>query len=190
MLSTDVAKDRRPSRFIGKLMLSNSANRPKLNAENHPQVSQHGSSPTDVAKGWRRGVMLACAGVSFVLGVLGFLLPVIPATPFLLLTSHLLIRSSPRLNQRLMHSRWFGSILVDWQQNGGVRKHVKVKAIILVVVTVALTIYYSGYSAPFAIAIVGLASVGITVVYRLPVADDASEKTKIKASRAKKEGWR
>lgn len=125
-----------------------------------------------IARGWRKIMFLGLAGVFFVLGALGAILPGLPATPFLLLTSYLLVRSSPRLNQRLMRSRIFGPILVDWQIHGGVRRQVKAKAVVVVVVTVALTIYWCGYSPVLTAAVIFFAAVGILFIYRLPVARD------------------
>ncbi len=122
-----------------------------------------------VAKGWRRVAYLTMAGISFVLGVGGALLPGLPATPFLLLSSYFLIRSSPRLNKKLKQSRVFGPILVDWQDHGGVKGRVKVSAIAAVLLTLAFTIYATKYSATFTCIVVALAVIGIVVICRLPV---------------------
>ena len=105
----------------------------------------HRSSPKlpfaqRVLLSWRKLVCLSLASVFFACGILGVLLPGLPATPFLLLTSYFLIRSSPRLNAALLRSRLFGPILVDWQIHGGVRRHVKVQAVVAVTIAVAVTI--------------------------------------------------
>ena len=144
----------------------------ELHADAKPPVSKGSPQESSVAKGWRRVAYLSLAGVFFVLGVAGTVLPGLPATPFLLLTSYFLIRSSPRLNRKLLQSRFFGPLLVDWQVHGGVRLHVKVKAIVVVLLTVAFTIYISGYSGLVAAAISALAAVGIAVICRQPVAGD------------------
>ena len=126
-----------------------------------------------VALGWRRFGLLSLAAVFFCLGFLGAMLPGIPATPFLLLTSYFLVRSSPRLNDRLLRSRLFGPILVDWQVHGGVRSHVRRRVIAAVLIAVAVSIYLSGYSLPATVAVVSLATVGILVILRLPTAVDS-----------------
>ena len=122
--------------------------------------------------GWKRGVCLLTAGVFFVLGVLGALLPILPTTPFLLLTSYFLVRSSPRLNAALLRSRFFGPILQDWQVHGGVRRDVKLKAITVVVIAVLLTVLLTGRSLVPAITATLLAAVGVIVILRLPTADE------------------
>lgn len=54
-------------------------------------------------------VLFAAAGLVFVgFGVLGILLPGLPATPFLLLAAYCFTRSFPRLHQWLVTHPWFG----------------------------------------------------------------------------------
>ncbi len=102
------------------------------------------------------------------LGVLGAFLPGLPTTPFLLLTSFLLARASPRVNAALLRSRLFGPILTDWQEHGGIRKDVKVKAVVFVVLAVTATIYFTPPSLATRLTVVLLATIGITVIVRLP----------------------
>lgn len=119
---------------------------------------------------WKRALYYVAAGAFFVIGVLGAILPGLPATPFLLLTSFFLVRCSPRLNSALLRSRIFGPILIDWQVHGGVRRSVRIKAIIAVIAMVALTIWLSGYALPPTMAVLGLSAVGVVVILKLPTA--------------------
>lgn len=111
---------------------------------------------------------LLVAGIFFVVGVLGALLPGLPATPFLLVTSFFLIRSSPRLNETLLRSRFFGPILKDWQVRGGVRRGVKVKSIIIVILFTAATLIWFDYSRQLKTIVTMLSILGILVILRLP----------------------
>lgn len=132
--------------------------------------SKDGHPIATVTRGARRILFFVLAGLFFILGVAGAILPVLPATPFLLLTSYFLIRTSPRLNAMLLRSRFFGPILTDWQVNGGVRRDVKVKAIVIVLVAVALTIFLTSDSLIPALIVTVLAAVGIGVILFLPTA--------------------
>jgi hypothetical protein len=118
---------------------------------------------------------MALAGLFFVLGALGAILPVLPTTPFLLLTSYFLTRTSPRLNQWLLTSRFFGPILRDWQQRGGIRPEVKVKAIIVVLATVSLSLWLTDLSSTFRWVVAIMALIGIGVILRLPAAETADK---------------
>ena len=123
-----------------------------------------------VVRGAKRPLYLVFAGLTFVLGVLGALLPVLPATPFLLLTSFFLVRSSPRLNARLRRSRVFGPILTDWEDHGGVRRHVKIQAVMVVVSSVAATIMLADLPLFANIGVGCLAGIGVVVILKLPEA--------------------
>jgi len=113
-------------------------------------------------------VYLILAALFFLLGAIGVILPGVPTTPFLLLTSYFLVRSWPRLNDALLRSRLFGPILRDWQQHRGVRPHIKLRASIFVAVVVGASIYFSGMPPVAAGLVVLCASVGIGVIWRLP----------------------
>ncbi len=120
----------------------------------------------------RRGVYVA-TGTFFVgLGTVGAFLPLLPTTPFLLLASYFYVRSSPRLNQRLLRSRLLGGFLRDWQQRGGVRRPVKWLALAVVGLGVTASIIWGNFPGWGIALLLVLAAIGVTVVVRLPVVAD------------------
>jgi uncharacterized membrane protein YbaN (DUF454 family) len=135
-----------------------------------------------VATGVQRVIFLVAAGVFFALGAAGVLLPGLPTTPFLLLTSFFLLRSSPALNQRLYNSQFLGPILRDWQEHRGVRHSVKIRAIALVVVLLAASIYLGNMPLPLAIAVLALGGVGLMVIALLPTVLTANDHAAIKVA--------
>ncbi len=134
-----------------------------MNAEDQREQP---AKPT--ATGPRRIVYLVLAAVFFILGAAGALLPVLPTTPFLLLTSYFLLRTSPRLNDNILHSRFFGPILSDWQQRGGVQRHIKAKAVFIVLMVVSLTVWLTPLRSAGKWTIAGLGVIGLAVIIRLP----------------------
>lgn len=115
-----------------------------------------------------RFVYLLTAALFFVLAVAGVVLPGFPATPFLLLCSYCLVRSSPALNERLLRSKIFGPILRDWQEHHGIRRHIKLKATFVVAASVALTIYL-GSRSTLQLVLCGIfVPIGLTVIWTLP----------------------
>ncbi len=127
--------------------------------------------PTAV-EGVRRVVYLTLAAVFFGLAVLGAILPLLPTTPFLLLTSFLLVRSSPALNDKLLRSRTFGPLLEDWHRHRGVRPRVKAISIALSLTAVTLSAIY-GNLPPWGLTVLAALSItGLVVLIRLPVIRD------------------
>jgi len=116
----------------------------------------------------KRICFIALAGVFFALGAAGIVLPGLPTTPFLLLTSYFLVRAWPRMNARLLKSRIFGGILRDWQQRGGVRRDVKVKAIVLVAAIVCTGLFVADLTPLLRGIVASGAMVGLLVIRRLP----------------------
>lgn len=117
--------------------------------------------------------LLAGAAGFFFLGlaVLGFFLPVLPCTPFVLLASAFFARSSPRLHCWLRNSRFFGGVLKDWEEKKGVRRAVKIRAILMVVLVITVTICSVRPAWPVALAMLSLVTVGLFVIARLPTVD-------------------
>lgn len=115
-------------------------------------------------------------GLFFVgLGVVGIVLPVLPTTPLLLLASYFLVRSSPRLNERLHRSRLFGPMLRDWQEKRAVRPRVKVTAVCVIPAAIMTSAYFGQLSWPLLLLLGGLGLIGFIVVIRLPVVRDEDE---------------
>jgi uncharacterized membrane protein YbaN (DUF454 family) len=120
-------------------------------------------------EGPRRVVYLTLAALFFGLAVLGAILPLLPTTPFLLLTSFLLVRSSPSLNDKLLRSRAFGPLLEDWHRHGGIRPRVKVISIVVSLSAVTLSAIYGNLPPLGLAALAALALTGLVVLIRLPV---------------------
>jgi uncharacterized protein len=114
-----------------------------------------------------RALYLSLAAVSFALAALGAALPLLPTTPFLLITSWCLVRSSPALHGKLRRSAVFGALLRDWEDHRAIALHVKITAVGTVIVTVAASLWFGQLGTTLSIALVVLALAGIAVILRL-----------------------
>ena len=132
-------------------------------------------SPRQPVTGPQRFLFLVLSGLFVALGAAGAILP---TTPFLLLASFFLARSSPRLNAALLRSRFLGPILRDWQEHHGIRLNVRLQAVVTVIVVLSLTIWFASPSTPISVAIAGLGLIGITVILRLPHINESQEQHK------------
>ncbi|WMJ89878.1 YbaN family protein [Anaerocolumna sp. MB42-C2] len=68
--------------------------------------------------------------LSLSLGAIGIFLPVLPTTPFILLSAGCFSVSSPKLADRLMESKYFGSYIKNYRYHTGVPVKAKRKAIL------------------------------------------------------------
>ena len=90
----------------------------------------------------KRVLLITVGWLCVVLATLGVVLPLLPTTPYLLLAAWCFARSSPRFHQWLLYRSWFGSYLRHWQTHRALPKGVKPKAVALIVVTFAISIYF------------------------------------------------
>ena len=88
-----------------------------------------------------RSVLIIVGTVSLVLGVIGIVLPLLPTTPFLLLTAACYIRSSNRLYIWLTNNRVFGQYIKNYREGKGIPPKIKVIAITTLWATILFSIY-------------------------------------------------
>jgi uncharacterized membrane protein YbaN (DUF454 family) len=90
----------------------------------------------------KRVLLIILGWICVMLATLGVVLPLLPTTPLLLLAGWCFARSSPRFHHWLLHRSWFGSYLRHWQQHRALPKGAKPKAVALILVTFAVSIYF------------------------------------------------
>ncbi len=78
-----------------------------------------------------------------VLGLLGIIMPLLPTTPFLLVSLMCFSRSSPRFHDWLFNHRVLGKTLRDWQNHRRIPPYVIVFAIVMV--GISITVLFSRY---------------------------------------------
>jgi uncharacterized membrane protein YbaN (DUF454 family) len=98
------------------------------------------------------------------MGFLGYALPGLPGTPFLLAALYCFKRSSRRFEDWLLHHRWFGPLLSDWETSRAISARTK------------RTIYYALWASllasaflwgkPYGWAILLAVGVGVTLYVR------------------------
>jgi uncharacterized membrane protein YbaN (DUF454 family) len=78
----------------------------------------------------KRVLLIIIGSISLVLGVIGILIPVLPTTPFLLLSSFCYLRSSEKLYNWLINHRVFGPYIYNYLTYKAIPKKTKIGAII------------------------------------------------------------
>jgi uncharacterized membrane protein YbaN (DUF454 family) len=78
-------------------------------------------------------ILLAILGsVSLALGIMGIFLPVLPTTPFLLLSAALYMRSSQRLYEWLMSHKHLGPYIKNFREDKALPLRVKIVSVTMV----------------------------------------------------------
>lgn len=90
-------------------------------------------------KNMKKGILVILGTISLGLGLLGMLLPILPTTPFLLLSSFCYLRSSARLHHWLVTRRVIGDYIYNYLRYKAVVKSTKIFSIILLWATLIIS---------------------------------------------------
>lgn len=80
--------------------------------------------------------------LSLALGILGIFLPLLPTTPFLLLTATLYFKSSPRLYNWLISQKHLGPYILQFREHKAIPLRAKVVSVSLVWLTLSYCIFF------------------------------------------------
>jgi uncharacterized membrane protein YbaN (DUF454 family) len=116
-----------------------------------------------------RGLLIMVGTAALILGVVGIVVPVLPTTPFLLVTAACYARASSRLYRWLLGQRSLGPVVAEWRRSRSLPPGVKMRALAMVGLTFAISIIV----VDALILRVGLLTTGLilaTFLYRMPTA--------------------
>ena len=117
----------------------------------------------------------ALAMGSFAMSWIGLIVPGIPTIPFVLLTAHFALRSSPRLRERLLKSKMFGPMIRDWQQYGAIQRAVQIEAYVFTMVIIVVGFIFSP---PIPILYVGMviaSALGLYAISQIPLIESPTQ---------------
>ena len=122
-----------------------------------------------------RWLLIILGWLAVVLATLGVVLPLLPTTPFLLLAAWCFARSSPRFHHWLLYRSWFGSYLRHWQQHKALPPGAKWKAVLVIVVTFASSLWLVNLWWVRGV-LLAILVILLTFMLRLPVIDLPQQK--------------
>lgn len=96
---------------------------------------------------------------------LGALIPGLPTTPWVLLASACFGKSSPRLERWLKKTPYFGGLIHDWQEHGGMRRSKKILSTAIIVPVVSTSAILAPVPDWVRWVIAGLGLVGVIVIW-------------------------
>lgn len=90
----------------------------------------------------KRSAALLLGSVFVVVGVVGILVPLLPTTPFLLLSAALYARSSNRFYTWLIDNRWFGHYIKNYREGKGIPLKQKIVSISLLWLSIGYSVVF------------------------------------------------
>ena len=88
-----------------------------------------------------RLILIIVGAISLVLGVLGIFLPMLPTTPFLLLSAAAWVKASPSLYDWLLNHRVLGEYIRNFREHRAIPLRVKIISVSLVWLTIGYCIF-------------------------------------------------
>jgi uncharacterized membrane protein YbaN (DUF454 family) len=89
-------------------------------------------------------ILFILGWVSFVLGIVGALLPIVPTTPFLILAAYFFSKSSPKVHSWLTSLPYFGDAIIDWEKHRVIRPKAKVISTVVIIMVFGASILLGG----------------------------------------------
>jgi len=90
-------------------------------------------------------LLFTILGTIFLLvGILGLVMPLLPATPFLLLASACYVRGSPALHRWLMRNKYVGTYLTNIKEHRGMPRQAKIVTLAVLWVSLLFSMYRAG----------------------------------------------
>jgi uncharacterized membrane protein YbaN (DUF454 family) len=89
----------------------------------------------------KKYVLIVLGCLSMGLGIVGIFLPVLPTTPFLLLSAFLFGKSSEKFYHLLINNRWCGKYIRDYTEKKGITKQNKFRALLFLAITMGISFY-------------------------------------------------
>jgi len=118
-------------------------------------------------KNMQKNLLMLLGWFFVLLSVIGLLLPILPTTPFLILALALFANSSPKFHQMLLNNQWFGPVLKQWEDNKTVTRSIKIRAILLVLISFSISIFLVREYWMLQIMLLIIASILLYYIWRL-----------------------
>jgi uncharacterized membrane protein YbaN (DUF454 family) len=121
-----------------------------------------------------KAILIFIGTVSLCIGVLGIFIPGLPATPFLLLTAALYIRSSDRLYQTLITNKYLGSYILKFRSENGMKKGLKLYSVIIMwfMIIISCAFFITPVSIKMFVSVLGIIGT-IVLLFVLPTANNS-----------------
>jgi uncharacterized membrane protein YbaN (DUF454 family) len=88
-----------------------------------------------------RSLFFVAGTITLVLGAVGIVLPILPTTPFLLLSLACYLRSSERMTHWMLNNKYFGTYIQNYKEGKGIPMKTKLFAISVLWITISISAF-------------------------------------------------
>ena len=92
--------------------------------------------------GFKKAVFVVTGTISLALGTIGIFLPILPTTPFLLISVACYYKGSERMHQWLLNNKLFGSYIRNYKEGKGISPVAKALTLFLLWITICVSAFY------------------------------------------------
>lgn len=116
----------------------------------------------------KKPILNLCGFFFLLLGIAGAILPLLPATPFLLLAGYFFSKGSPRFHEWLLKNPYLGPPIKDWEKKGAIRRPNKILASVMLLVSALFVLPSSQIAFFVKVTYVAFASAVLTFIWSRP----------------------
>lgn len=110
-----------------------------------------------------------CAGhLSLIIGMIGVVLPLLPTTPFVLLSAFFYSRSSITLHQKLLSNKLFGHLIREWENHGVIPFKAKCLSTLMMIVMISYPMMYSPMNTSLKFAVISCIFLSFAYIWSRP----------------------
>ena len=109
--------------------------------------------------------------ISLLLAFIGVILPVVPTTPFVLISAACYYKGSRKLHNWLLQNQLFGPIIKDYEKHRGMRRTTKLKALFIMWCAVLASTFLFLETLFMRAIVILIAIIGTVVMTRIKTID-------------------
>lgn len=118
-------------------------------------------------------LLMTIGSISLVLGFIGVFLPVIPTTPFVLVSLACFMNTSEKMHHFVMTNKHLGPYARAYANGEGIPKRAKLKAVFLIWITIGFSVIFVLDKLPLRIMLLVIATIVSTYIFTRPTVEES-----------------
>jgi uncharacterized membrane protein YbaN (DUF454 family) len=125
--------------------------------------------------GMSKVIWLLIGSTSLALGLIGIVVPLLPTTPFVLLTGFAFSKASHRLHRWLLEQKTFGPIIQSWEHDRSISLPTKWAATLMLPVMISYPLFFMEFALPLKAIVLGVAAAVLTFIWSCKTSEEYLE---------------